>query len=62
MVWLVAWRRQRAVAYALAPIISGVIVATVYGRFHYALDTIAGLAVAVGVVTAVRVWFRYVEN
>ena len=51
VVWLVAWRHQRAVAYALAPIISGVIVATVYGRFHYALDTIAGVAVAVGVVT-----------
>ena len=36
----------------LAPIIGGVLVATVYVRFHYALDTVAGLLVAIVVVTA----------
>jgi membrane-associated phospholipid phosphatase len=50
--WLVAWRHQRRLAVGLAPVVGGVIVATVYGRFHYALDTIAGLLVAVAVVAA----------
>ena len=46
VLWLVAWKRQRRLAYLLTPIVLGAIVATVYGRFHYALDAIAGLAVA----------------
>ena len=48
--WLVVWRHQRRLALLLAPIIAGVMVATVYGRFHYALDTVAGLLVAIAVV------------
>jgi membrane-associated phospholipid phosphatase len=48
--WLVAWRHQRWLAVVLAPVVGGLIVATVYGRFHYALDTLAGLLVAVVVV------------
>ena len=44
IVLVVAWKRQRRLAYLLLPIVLGVIVATVYGRFHYVLDTIAGLA------------------
>ncbi len=51
VVWLVAWRHQRILASVLAPVIGGVILATVYGRFHYALDTIAGVLVAVAVVS-----------
>lgn len=51
VVWLMAWRHQRPLAVLLAPIIGGVVVATVYGRFHYALDTVAGLLVAIVVVT-----------
>ena len=50
--WLVAWRHQRRLALLLAPIIGGLVVATVYGRFHYALDTVAGLLVAIVVMTA----------
>ena len=45
VIWLVAWFRQRRLAYLLSPIIIGLILATVYGRFHYALDVIAGLGV-----------------
>jgi membrane-associated phospholipid phosphatase len=56
--WLVVWRHQRRLAALLAPIIAGVMVATVYGRFHYALDTVAGLLVAVGVVLAFRLGGR----
>jgi membrane-associated phospholipid phosphatase len=54
VVSLVAWRHQRWLAYLLVPITGGVMVATVYGRFHYALDAIAGAAVAIAVVTAYR--------
>jgi len=50
VVILVAWRHQRRAAALLAPIVLGVIVATVYGRFHYALDAIAGIGLALAVV------------
>ena len=50
VVILVAWRHQRRAAVLLAPIVLGVIVATVYGRFHYALDVIAGAGLALTVV------------
>ena len=52
VVSLVAWRHQRRLAYLLVPITAGVMFATVYGRFHYVLDTLAGAALAVGVVAA----------
>ncbi|HZM95760.1 MAG TPA: phosphatase PAP2 family protein [Vicinamibacterales bacterium] len=54
VVFLVAWRHQRRLACLLSPIIAGVVMATVYGRFHYALDTVAGLLLAVVVVFSCR--------
>jgi membrane-associated phospholipid phosphatase len=51
VVWLLARRHQPRLAGLLAPLILGLIVATVYGRFHYVLDTLAGVAVALTVVT-----------
>ena len=51
---LVAWRRQRRLAYLLVPITGSVMIATVYGRFHYVLDTLAGAALAIAVVVAYR--------
>ena len=51
---LVAWRRQRRLAYLLVPITGGLLFATVYGRFHYVLDTLAGAALAIAVVEAYR--------
>ena len=54
VVSLVAWRHQRRLAYLLVPITGGVMIATVYGRFHYALDAIAGAALAIAVVVAYR--------
>ncbi len=56
LVWLIAWRHQRRVAYLLAPLIGGVIAATVYGRFHYAVDTLAGIAVALCVFGLCSPW------
>ena len=52
VVSLVAWRHQRRLACLLVPITAGVMVATVYGRFHYVLDTVAGAALAIAVVAA----------
>jgi membrane-associated phospholipid phosphatase len=49
---LVAWRHQRRLACLLVPIIAGLLVATVYGRFHYVLDTLAGVGLAIAVVSA----------
>jgi membrane-associated phospholipid phosphatase len=54
VVTLVAWRHQRRLAYLLVPITGGLLIATVYGRFHYVLDTLAGAGLAIAVVVAYR--------
>ncbi len=54
VIWLVVWQRQRRVAWVLAPVIAGLVGATVYGRFHYVLDVLAGLLVAVLVTECYR--------
>lgn len=45
-VLLVAWKRARDVFGWLLPIATGLIVSTVYCRFHYVVDVIAGAALA----------------
>ena len=57
VVLLVAWRHQRRLAYLIVPITVGVMVATVYGRFHYALDSLVGAALAITVVAASHMRF-----
>ena len=54
VVILVAWRHQRRLAYLLAPISGGLLIATVYARFHYVLDTLAGAGLAIAVVVVYR--------
>jgi membrane-associated phospholipid phosphatase len=54
VLWLVAFRHQRRLAILLTPIIAGLLLATVYGRFHYALDTIAGVGLAFAVMAVHR--------
>ncbi len=56
VIWLVAWQRQRRLAWVLAPMIAGLVCATVYGRFHYVLDALAGLLVAVLITESYRLW------
>jgi len=51
---LVAWQHQRRLAYLLVPITISLMIATVYGRFHYLIDTLAGAALAIAVVMAHR--------
>ncbi len=57
IVWLVAWTRDRRLALWLTPLVAGILVATVYGRFHYVLDVIAGVLLAGAVYSA----YRYAE-
>ena len=47
-----AWRHWRRLGAALAPFTLGLILAVVYGQFHYAVDALSGLMVA-GVMLAV---------
>jgi membrane-associated phospholipid phosphatase len=54
VVTLVAWRHQRRLACVLVPFTASVMIATVYGRFHYALDTLAGAVLAIAVVAGYR--------
>jgi membrane-associated phospholipid phosphatase len=54
VVWLVLWKWKRAAAVGLLPIMSGLVFATVYGRFHYVLDVLAGFFVAMTVVWLCR--------
>ena len=54
VVSLVAWRHQRRLAYLIIPLAGSVMIATVYGRFHYVLDVVAGAALAIAVVKCAR--------
>ena len=59
VVWLVAGRHERRLALALTPVVLGLVVATVYGRFHYVLDCVAGATLAA---TLVVLYHRTVER
>jgi membrane-associated phospholipid phosphatase len=54
VVWLVCWKRDRKLAVALTLVVPGIYLATVYGRFHYALDVVAGWGLAIGVFLLVQ--------
>ncbi len=45
-VLLVAWKRDRKFFFALLPVGIGLILSTVYCRYHYVVDVLAGLALA----------------
>jgi membrane-associated phospholipid phosphatase len=44
--WLMAYRYRRPVFWALAPVILSLYASTVYCRYHYVTDSIAGIAAA----------------
>ncbi len=54
LILLTAWKRQRRVGYVLLPIVTGIFFATIYGRFHYAVDVIAGCCLALAIFMAFR--------
>lgn len=45
-VLIVAWKRARDVFWVLLPIATGLVISTVYCRYHYVIDVIAGTALA----------------
>lgn len=49
LVWLLALRYERRVCLATTLPTFGLLIATVYGRYHYAVDTIAGILLAVAI-------------
>jgi len=62
-VLLVAWKRERRAFWALLPVGVGLIVSTVYCRYHYVVDVLAGLALALSVVPiADRLYDRIVKE
>lgn len=45
VVLIAAYRHQRVLFHGLLPVIIGLLVSTVYGRFHYAVDVLSGVLV-----------------
>jgi membrane-associated phospholipid phosphatase len=45
--WLLAWRLCRPIFWVFAPVVPALLVGTVYGGFHYAVDALAGLLIGV---------------
>lgn len=46
VVWLYAWRNSRRLFAILAPVVLSLFVSTVYLRYHYLVDVVAGLLLA----------------
>jgi membrane-associated phospholipid phosphatase len=44
---LVAWRHERRLLLVYGPLVAGIVTATMYLRYHYAVDVLAGAALAV---------------
>ena len=57
MVLFLAWRHEKTLFYIFTPLVTGLIISTVYLRYHYVIDLIAGTALAIGcVLIAPRVY------
>lgn len=59
---LVAWRHDRAVWLGMLPLVVGLTLATVYGRFHYGIDALSGVIAAVVLVAVARRLRRWLER
>jgi membrane-associated phospholipid phosphatase len=58
VLWVMAWRYRRPLAVALAPLVLTLFAATVYCRYHYASDAVAGIAVAAVALAVLTPWAR----
>ncbi|MEP7272340.1 MAG: phosphatase PAP2 family protein [Acidobacteriota bacterium] len=47
VVLLCAWRYARRVGYWLTPVVIAICIATIYGRYHYVVDVVAGIGMAI---------------
>ncbi len=63
VVLLVAFRRERRIFWILLPFAVGLILSTVYCRYHYVVDVLAGLVLAfVSVPIGDRIYDRWVRR
>lgn len=46
---LVAWRHNRKAGLLVSPVVALIYISTVYGRFHYVVDAVAGILLAIAV-------------
>jgi membrane-associated phospholipid phosphatase len=53
------WRTERRLAMALWPVVIVLAFGTVYGQFHYAVDAVAGVALALILIPLATTWYRY---
>jgi membrane-associated phospholipid phosphatase len=56
------WRYEKRLLFLFAPIASMIIVSTIYLRYHYAVDVLAGMILAVPTVVAVEVAMDWWER
>ncbi|NTU51776.1 MAG: phosphatase PAP2 family protein, partial [Candidatus Aminicenantes bacterium] len=54
VIWLMAYRYHRPSFWVLSPVILSLYVSTVYCRYHYVTDSVAGVALALAVWAIVR--------
>jgi membrane-associated phospholipid phosphatase len=59
MVLFLAYRHEKVLFYILLPIISGLILSTVYLRYHYVIDLMAGVALAIGCANIAPILYRW---
>jgi membrane-associated phospholipid phosphatase len=61
-VLIVAWQRARKLFWYLLPVGMLLIFSTMYCRYHYLVDVIAGLVLAFGTVPLVERWYDHVAE
>ncbi|MEW6375857.1 MAG: phosphatase PAP2 family protein [Thermodesulfobacteriota bacterium] len=63
MILFLAYRYERLIFYIFLPLVSGLILSTIYLRYHYVIDLMAGSALAIGCVLIApwlyRMWKRH---
>jgi membrane-associated phospholipid phosphatase len=62
LVLLYAWRASRPLALVLMPFVLGNWVSTIYLRYHYLIDVVAGAALVPAVYFAIRRWMESAEG
>jgi len=66
MVLFLARRYERVIFYLFLPVVSGLILSTVYLRYHYVIDLMAGTALAIACVLIgprlYRMWKKYFKH
>lgn len=62
LVVILAWRYSRGLFLPLAIITTGIVIATIYFRYHYVVDLIAGVMLTVVTILAGKVYYTLFED